>query len=236
MPTPNPLPEPGELAAAIRVGQKMLARYGTVDSGDIFAYAQAHGGLTEALRILLRAVGAEPDAEPDQVRHANGLAFKVIPADSPDARIARNVRPLTMADGTEWTVGAPVGWFGIEAAWRPAPDPDDEPEIADSGKIAMRGRCPAAHPDDPTPCDGSAVVTVLDAANAGVDGCEHHGARLVASLDQARVYALPDAPEGAAIRVFKAADTTRPFPWVDGPRTRDDQLSHAETRGRGERP
>uniref|UniRef100_A0AAU1ZZZ3 Uncharacterized protein n=1 Tax=Streptomyces sp. NBC_00093 TaxID=2975649 RepID=A0AAU1ZZZ3_9ACTN len=54
--------EPGELAIAIRVGQKMLARYGTVDSGDIFDYAQAHGGLTEALRILLRAHGAEPEA------------------------------------------------------------------------------------------------------------------------------------------------------------------------------
>ena len=76
-------------------------------------------------------------------------------------------------------------------------------------------------------------MTVLDASNDGADGCEHHGARLLASLDGGRVYALPDAPEGAAIRVFKAADATRPFPWVDGPRTRDDQLSRAETRARG---
>lgn len=51
--------DPSELAIAIRVGQQMLAAYGTVDSGDIFAYAQAHGGLTEALRILLRAHGVE---------------------------------------------------------------------------------------------------------------------------------------------------------------------------------
>jgi hypothetical protein len=97
-------------------------------------------------------------------------------------------------------------------------------------------RCPAAHPEDPTPCGGPAAVTVLDADNAGADGCEHHGARLLASLDRGRVYALPDAPEGAAIRVFKAADGIRPFPWVDGPRTRDEQLSRAETRARGERP
>jgi hypothetical protein len=97
-------------------------------------------------------------------------------------------------------------------------------------------RCPAAHPQDPTPCGGPVVVTVLDTANAGADGCEHHGARLLASLDGARVYALPDAPEGAAIRVHKAADTTRPFPWLtDVPRTRDAQLSRAEVRAKGER-
>jgi hypothetical protein len=51
--------EPDDLAVAIRVGQYMLGKYGTVDSSDIFAYAQAHGGLTEALRILLRALSAE---------------------------------------------------------------------------------------------------------------------------------------------------------------------------------
>jgi hypothetical protein len=32
-------------------------------------------------------------------------------------------------------------------------------------------RCPAAHHDDPTPCDGPAVVTVLDQYNDGADGC-----------------------------------------------------------------
>jgi predicted nucleotidyltransferase len=104
-------------------------------------------------------------------------------------------------------------------------DLDDEPD-----------RCPAAHPEDPTPCGGPVAVTVLDADNAGADGCEHHGARLLASLDRGRVYALPDAPDGAAIRVFKATDGIRPFPWVDAPRTRAEQLSRAETRARGERP
>ncbi|MDX2704070.1 hypothetical protein PV350_14540 [Streptomyces sp. PA03-6a] len=94
-------------------------------------------------------------------------------------------------------------------------------------------RCPAAHPDDPTPCTGPVVVTVLDAVNAGAHGCEHHAARLLASLTGGRVYALPDAPEGAAIHVFTAADSTRPFAWYeDAPRTRHDQLSNFENRER----
>ncbi|WP_367324792.1 hypothetical protein [Streptomyces sp. HUAS ZL42] len=110
---------------------------------------------------------------------------------------------------------------------------DAEPETADSGKIT---RCPAAHPDDPTPCDGRPVVTVLDAQNAGADGCEHHGARLLASLEGGRVYALPDAPEGAAIRVFTVADSVRPFPWLtDAPRTKASQLSREEFRRGGDR-
>jgi hypothetical protein len=75
-------------------------------------------------------------------------------------------------------------------------------------------RCPAAHREDPTPCDGPVVVTVLDRHNAGADGCEHHAARLLASLGRGRVYALPDAPAGAAIRVFKAAAGLSPFPWT----------------------
>ncbi|MEU6703857.1 hypothetical protein [Streptomyces wuyuanensis] len=95
---------------------------------------------------------------------------------------------------------------------------------------SQNDRCPAAHHDDPTPCDGPPVVTVLDAENAGATGCEHHGARLLASLAGGRVYALPDAPAGAAIRVFKAADTTRPFVWYDGPRIDPSQLSRAEVR------
>jgi hypothetical protein len=96
----------------------------------------------------------------------------------------------------------------------------------------MGRRCPAAHPEDPTPCDGPPVVTVLDRQNAGADGCEHHAARLLASLDQGRVHPLPDAPEGAAIRVFKAADGIRPFCWLDGPRGESSQLSRAEIRAR----
>lgn len=80
----------------------------------------------------------------------------------------------------------------------------------------MRQRCPAAHPDDPVPCDGPVVVTVLDRGNGGADGCEVHAARLLASLEGGRVYPLPDAPAGAAIRVFKAAGALRPFQWLEG--------------------
>jgi hypothetical protein len=78
------------------------------------------------------------------------------------------------------------------------------------------------------------VVTILDRQNAGAKGCEHHGARLLASLEGGRVYGLPDAPEGAAIRVFKAADLIRPFPWIEGPRTKAAELSRKELRERGE--
>lgn len=109
-------------------------------------------------------------------------------------------------------------------------------EVSGSRKNPSEVRCPAAHPEDPTPCVGPSVVTVLDAVNAGADGCEHHGARLLASLEGGRVYALPDAPAGAAIRVFKAADTIRPFAWCeDAPRAEPSQLSREENRHGGER-
>jgi hypothetical protein len=166
-------PEPSDLDVAIRVGQSMLVRYGTVDSGDIFDYAQAHGGLSEALRLLLRALDAE--------------------------HFSRSRK--------------------------------DPSELGEPPAL----RCPAAHPEDTSPCDGPPVVTVLDAGNAGADGCEHHGARLLASLDGGRVYGLPDAPAGSAIRAFKAAGGIRPFPWLtDAPRTQPSQRSHAENRRGGE--
>lgn len=57
----NP-PEPSDLAVAIRVAQKMLAAYSDTSNFSELGYAQAHGALTESLRILLRAVGAETDA------------------------------------------------------------------------------------------------------------------------------------------------------------------------------
>lgn len=62
---------------------------------------------------------------------------------------------------------------------------------------------PGAHLDDPTPCDGPTVVTVLDAANAGADGCEHHAVWLLASLAGGRGYALRmprPAPPSASSR------------------------------------
>ncbi|MFF3912703.1 hypothetical protein ACFYZB_04330 [Streptomyces sp. NPDC001852] len=154
------LREPTDLEVAISVGQQLL------DSDSLMS-------IREALRLLLRALGAEPDAQTCSAQSA------------------------------------------------------DQPQ-------AVR-RCPAAHPEDPSPCVGPVAVTVLDASNAGADGCEHHGARLLASLEGGRVYPLPDAPGGAAVRVFKASAGIRPFPWLtDAPRTQPSQLSDAENRRRGE--
>lgn len=74
------LAEPSDLAAAIRVGRRVLDIYGTVDSVDIFAYAQAHGGLAESLRILLRALGAEPVDEQAAVRRSVDAQFPAVAA------------------------------------------------------------------------------------------------------------------------------------------------------------
>lgn len=70
-------------------------------------------------------------------------------------------------------------------------------------------RCPAAFPNDPTPCRGPVAVTILDVDNHGADGCEYHAARLLRTLEGGRPVALPDAPAGAAIRVFTAAGGAR---------------------------
>ncbi|MEU2571776.1 MULTISPECIES: hypothetical protein [Streptomyces] len=113
----------------------------------------------------------------------------------------------------------------------PHPADDEAEDQADDQAAGEAGtRCPAAHPEDPTPCSGPVVVTVLDAQNHGAKGCTRHGSRLLASLDGARVVGLPDAPAGTAVRVFKLADGIRPFPWLTGPRVREAELSRAEVR------
>lgn len=58
--TPQRQPdEPSDLAVAIRLAQLTLSSTATADHGDPTTMAQAHGSLTEALRILLRALDAE---------------------------------------------------------------------------------------------------------------------------------------------------------------------------------
>ncbi|MDX3839026.1 hypothetical protein [Streptomyces europaeiscabiei] len=58
--TPERAPgEPSDLAVAIRLAQLTLSSTATADHGDPTTMAQAHGSLTEALRILLRALDAE---------------------------------------------------------------------------------------------------------------------------------------------------------------------------------
>jgi len=56
--TSLPTAEPSDLDVAIRVGQHLLADYGD-SSRDGFSYPEAYGALREALRLLLRAHGAE---------------------------------------------------------------------------------------------------------------------------------------------------------------------------------
>ncbi|MER5277775.1 hypothetical protein ABT025_18730 [Streptomyces sp. NPDC002809] len=74
-------------------------------------------------------------------------------------------------------------------------------------------------------------MTILDGQGGAAAGCEHHGARMLASIDEAHVE--PGSVVGAATRVLAAADTIRPFCWYEtAPRTEPGQLSHAENRAR----
>ncbi|MGA5467585.1 hypothetical protein ACPCUK_01920 [Streptomyces arboris] len=86
-------------------------------------------------------------------------------------------------------------------------------EVVDGPPAGTPGRCPAAHPEDATPCGGPVVVTVVDAENAGADGCEHHAARMLASISGARPVAKPDAPAEVAVRIVRTAHRTYAFPW-----------------------
>lgn len=75
-------------------------------------------------------------------------------------------------------------------------------------------RCPAAHVEDPTGCEGPQdAVRILDMAGTETLACVHHGARLYASLVRPRVY--PAAVTSAALAVYTRAHTTPPFAWVN---------------------
>ncbi|WP_220131352.1 hypothetical protein [Streptomyces sp. PT12] len=90
--------------------------------------------------------------------------------------------------------------------------PYESPEGSMRGRS---GRCASAHPEDASPCAGPHdAVTVLDPSGTRVTGCEHHAARLLASLERAQV--ISGSVPGAAIRVFKAASSLPPFAWHEG--------------------
>jgi hypothetical protein len=91
---------------------------------------------------------------------------------------------------------------------------DDEMAERDDDSRVEDGRCAAAHSADPDPCIGPVVVMVTDQEKNGAHACEHHGARILASLDHGSVYGLPGAPMGTAVRVFKAAREIEPFCWL----------------------
>jgi hypothetical protein len=220
-------PDPDDLDVAIRVAQDLL------DSDQLLS-------LREALRLLLRALGAEPADHPDVKPWPSPEVLRLrmqMRAANYNPDLPHKVRALACVAtiDTEYLAAVLTGRAPLDHRIRP----ENLARVLGVDTIgtdkALPARCPAAHPEDPTPCGGPVVVTVLDATNAGADGCEHHAARMLASLDGAYPIALPHAPAGTATRVFKAADGIRPFPWLTGaPRTRPEQLSRAEIRERGE--
>ncbi|MFF1297957.1 MULTISPECIES: hypothetical protein [unclassified Streptomyces] len=197
---------PGRTSTSARVAELHRQARDDFAKGQQQRAAARHATSYTALAL---AAATRPAHDPDDLDVAISVAVQVFNSD----------QLLSLREALRLLLRA----HGVEPADHP---PTDEPPAL---------RCPAAHPEDPTPCEGPVVVTVLDATNAGADGCAHHGARLLASLEGGRVYALPDAPDGAAIAVFKAADALRPFPWLtDAPRTSPEQLSRAENRKRGD--
>ena len=180
------------------------------------------GALPRAGRELLAAVLAaldipHPATAGDEV-YERVLSDRI----SHTVVVLRNLLDEKPLMGIEWTTAylrdrladhPPTGYVTCEQAHAALAEGKSWSEA-----VALPARCPAAHPEDPTPCGGPVAVTVLDAHNGGADGCEHHAARLLASLDGGRVYALPTAPDGAAIRTFKAAGDLRPFPWREAGR------------------
>lgn len=82
---------------------------------------------------------------------------------------------------------------------------------------AVTRPCRARHNADATPCQGPATAVLIRFADdRDVPGCEHHGARLLASTNGGRVYPGPGDPDGqAAVRVFTAASALPAFAWRD---------------------
>lgn len=75
------------------------------------------------------------------------------------------------------------------------------------------GRCSAARPTDPSPCDGppdaveirgAYVSRAREEMTTGTPACEHHGAELLAATAGGRVYP-GTAGDDAALRVWYRA-------------------------------
>lgn len=176
------------------------------------------GALPAPARELLAVILAALDI-PHAATAGHAEVYERVLADrvSHTVVVLRNLLDEKPLMGIEWTTDylrarldehPPTGYVTCEEANAALAEGKTWSEA-----VALPARCPAAHPEDLSPCGGPVVVTVLDSGNAGADGCEHHAARLLASLDGGRPVAKLDAPEGAALRVFRAAATLRPFPW-----------------------
>ena len=78
------------------------------------------------------------------------------------------------------------------------------------------GRCPAAHPDDRSPCQGPPdAVRVVDRTGNQRQGCVHHASAALASIKDARVY--PGSVAGAAIDAYRRARFRGPFEFEPRP-------------------
>ncbi|MEU7431963.1 hypothetical protein AB0B07_14100 [Streptomyces sioyaensis] len=89
------------------------------------------------------------------------------------------------------------------------------PRPAAHASAASRGRCPAAAPKDPTPCEGPHdAATLVDRHGREVAGCVHHCARVLPGLDGARVH--PFVPAGRALEIYSRARELPPFAWEIG--------------------
>lgn len=149
--------------------------------------------------------GAEADAVREQLREPSNLTISV------------NVARLLLAKHEQvdhrdlYAVNRAHGALA-EALRLVLRAVDTEPQAADfprSGEVSPR--CPAAQADDPSPCDGPRIVTVYAPLGEGIDGCGHHAAQLLAATNNTHPVALPDAPNGSASEVFRAAASLRYF-------------------------
>src|SRR5690242_9451876 len=185
-----------QLHTAINTARRTMAEAEQVDGYDIDGVRDSHWELSQALRQLLDALSEDQPAR---------LAVQ---RDQEFRNLVRATRRELLAVRTALSLLDRFEQALIGMLWPDEDGDQDEPEPEPPA-----ARCAAAHPDDPSPCGGPVVVTVLDERNHGSDGCQHHASRLLASVDRVRVYNLHDVPVGTAARVYRLAQQLQPFPW-----------------------
>ncbi len=109
-------------------------------------------------------------------------------------------------------------------SWRTArPGLQQTPSILGKGGfvVSIVDRCAAAHAEDARGCEGSReAVRIVDLTGGETTGCVLHGAVLLASLVEARVYPGSGDPGGAAIEVYQRAQSLEPFDFLRGAKVR----------------